>query len=157
MGWTRGEKPPQCPLSARVLVFGQELMGWNCPLESPNASKTHVNYLPEGHFYRGFLLGGMSLRVTSHDSCLLGSLGFWFPINWKTPSLLGFYLDISCFEGFSPPDITSLCSTIFHYCHLVARSFVVSGDTCILYYCNSGGRPSFRWSHHSRQFWSTRA
>ena len=97
MGWTRGVKPPQCPLSARVLVFGQELTGENCPLESPNASKTHVNYLPEGHFYRGVLLGGMSLWVTCHDGCLLGSLAFWFPINWKIPGLLGFYLDISCF------------------------------------------------------------
>ena len=99
-GWTRGIRPPQCPHLARALVSGQEWTCWNCSLESSTASETRVNCLPKGQFHRGVLSGGVSLRVMYPDGCLLGFVGFWSPINWKTSSLLGFYLDVSCSEGF---------------------------------------------------------
>lgn len=75
-------------------------MGWNCLLEFPSVSETRVNRLSEGHFHRGVLPGGVLLRVMYSDGCLLGSLGFWSPINRGTSSLLGFYLNFSCYEGF---------------------------------------------------------
>ncbi|RVW69656.1 hypothetical protein CK203_059482 [Vitis vinifera] len=58
-----------------------ELTGENCPLESPNASKTHVNYLPEGHFYRGFFpLEITSLRSTISRYCHLVARSFSSPV-----------------------------------------------------------------------------
>ena len=99
-GWTRGRRPLQCLLLARALMFRLGWTGWNYPLESPNVSEKCVNRLLEEHSHRGVLPGGVLLQVMHFNGCLLGSLGFWSPINRETSSLLGFYLNVSCFEGF---------------------------------------------------------
>ena len=63
-------------------------------------SETCVIRLPEGHFYIGVFPGGPLLWVMYSDDCLLGSLGFWSPINKGTSSLLGFHLSVPWSESF---------------------------------------------------------
>ena len=70
-----------------------------------------------GHFLRGVLLGGVSLRVIQSDGYLLGSLGFWFLINKETLSLLGFYLDVFYSKSFS------LCHYPSVFCVFWSSSF----------------------------------
>ena len=43
--------------------------------------ETRVNWLQEGYSRRGILSSGLSLWGVLPDDCLLGFLGFWFPIN----------------------------------------------------------------------------
>ena len=68
------DKAPTMPPSAHTAMSRQKWTGLNYPLESPSVSETHVNRLPERHFLRSVLPGGVSLWVMYFDGCCKPSM-----------------------------------------------------------------------------------
>ena len=82
-----------------------------CLFKSPRRFLGHVSLrdLKTGHIYRGHMSSACRFEVHFQTACLLGSLGFWSPINRGSSYPLGYFLSILALE------LPFFC--LLHSCH----------------------------------------